>query len=162
MYAYTIEQIAKFKLFEQTRLAKMPILPLCSTQTCQMRAKKTRQASIKLVTLLGSVNAPLASKSSVKLYIFYQILRRTSDCTTYHAKMDIFKGQGPSTQSSHHPLAFSHLMHKHAGILEMFLALTFRPTNSHCIHIAASTPDKTRYIRLTNINEYYLHFSEEF
>jgi hypothetical protein len=39
---------------------------------------------------------------------------------------------------------FSHVMHKHPAILEMTLALTFRPTDSHCIHIDASTSDQTR------------------
>jgi hypothetical protein len=61
--------------------------------------------------------------------------------------MDLFKGHGPSTISSKqdtYPLAFSHVMHHQPGILEMFLAMTFRPTDSHCIHIDVSTNEKTR------------------
>ena len=31
-----------------------------------------------------------------------------------------------------------------SGILEAFLAVMFKPTNSHCIHVDASTPEKER------------------
>ena len=54
----------------------------------------------------------------------------SQNCDTYHETMDIF---GPDLHSvnfkhdSESPLAFSHSLHQQAGILEVFLALTFRP-----------------------------------
>ena len=52
------------------------------------------------------------------------------NCDTYHKTVDIF---GPDLRSDMFrtdkgsPLAFSHSLHQQAGILEVFLALTFRP-----------------------------------
>ena len=41
------------------------------------------------------------------------------------------------------PLAFSHTIHQQPGILEVFLALTFRPGDSHCFHIDPKSSDTT-------------------
>ncbi len=42
------------------------------------------------------------------------------------------------------PLAFSHSQHQQPALLEVFLALTFRPGDAHCIHIDPKAPDLTR------------------
>ena len=74
------------------------------------------------------------------------ILRRTADCDSYFKTMDIF---GPELSAARHglssesPLAFSHTLHQQPGILEVFLALTFRPGDSHCIHIDPKSSDAT-------------------
>ena len=74
------------------------------------------------------------------------ILQRTGDCDSYHEAMDFF-GQEVSfarlSLISESPLAFSHSIHGQAGILEVFLALTFRPGDSHCFHIDAKASDLT-------------------
>ena len=80
------------------------------------------------------------------------ILQRTADCDSYFKNMDIF-GQELSTsrlkltsgipELRHSPLAFSHSIHKQAGILEVHLALTFRPGDSHCFHIDQKARLKT-------------------
>ena len=74
------------------------------------------------------------------------ILQRTADCDSYFKTMDIF-GQEVSADrlslTSESPLAFSHSIHQQAGILEVFLALTFRPRDSHCFHIDPKASDAT-------------------
>ena len=76
----------------------------------------------------------------------YAILQRTSHCDSYFRTIDIF-GQELSAArlslSSESPLAFSHSIHQQAGILEVFLALTFRPGDSHCFHIDPKASDAT-------------------
>ena len=74
------------------------------------------------------------------------ILYRTTNCDSYYEIMDIFGRELSGARLSlvtESPLAFSHSIHKQAGILEVFLALTFWPTDSHCFHIDAKASDVT-------------------
>ena len=74
------------------------------------------------------------------------ILQRTADCDSYFKTMDIFGHELSAARlglSSESPLAFSHTIHQQPGILEVFLALTFRPGDSHCIHIDPKSSDTT-------------------
>ena len=74
------------------------------------------------------------------------ILQRTGNCDSYHRAMDFFGQQVSSARLSlisESPLAFSHSINGQAGILEVFLALTFRPGDSHCFHIDAKASDLT-------------------
>jgi hypothetical protein len=50
------------------------------------------------------------------------------NCTTYHHAVDLFGSDLTlkRLQSTDTPLAFSHSIHQQPGILEVFLALTFR------------------------------------
>ena len=40
------------------------------------------------------------------------------------------------------PLAFSHMVHQDVGIFEIFLSLSFYPSNSHCVYIDAKADKK--------------------
>ena len=60
---------------------------------------------------------------------------RTSDCAAYFDKIDTFAFEPVTSAEKRFPLAFSFQVHLHIGILEMFLALYFRPTDSYCIHV---------------------------
>ena len=74
------------------------------------------------------------------------ILQRTSQCDSYFAYMDIFGHELSALRlglNSESPLAFSHSIHQQVGILEVFLALTFRPRDSHCFHIDPKASDAT-------------------
>ena len=74
------------------------------------------------------------------------ILQRTAHCDSYFTTYDIFGqelGAARLSFSSESPLAFSHSIHQQAGILETFLALTFRPRDSHCFHIDPKASDAT-------------------
>ena len=74
------------------------------------------------------------------------ILYRATNCESYHEIMDIFGRELSGARlslASESPLGFSHSIHQQAGILEVFLALTFRPGDSHCFHIDAKASDVT-------------------
>ena len=51
-------------------------------------------------------------------------------------------------------LAFSHLVHKDIAILEVFLALYFRPNNFHCIHLDAKVNSRIRKMVSNLVNCY--------
>lgn len=73
-----------------------------------------------------------------------QILARTSDCDNYFTIIKTF-GLAPFLDSeTEYPLAFSHGVHTQPGLLELFLSLTFRPMDSHCIHVDAKAPDEVQ------------------
>jgi hypothetical protein len=65
-------------LVKQTRRAKKPILLLGLTRPCQIGAEQTRRASIKLSTLLDSVNAPLVFSCEKEL--IYDTERQIISC----------------------------------------------------------------------------------
>lgn len=74
------------------------------------------------------------------------ILQRTAHCDSYFAYLDIFGHELSAFRlglNSESPLAFSHSIHQQVGILEVFLALTFRPRDSHCFHIDPKASDAT-------------------
>ena len=47
-------------------------------------------------------------------------------------------------EESGSPLAFSHSSHQQTGILEVFFMLTFRPRDSHCIHVDPKASESTK------------------
>ena len=57
----------------------------------------------------------------------------SQNCDSYHETMDIFGPDLHSARLKHNsesPFAFSHSIHQQAGILEVFLALSFRTRNN--------------------------------
>ena len=50
-------------------------------------------------------------------------------------KIDTFAFLPATRAERQFPLAFSFTVHKQIGILEMFLSLYFRPTDSYCFHV---------------------------
>ena len=75
------------------------------------------------------------------------VSERTSKCDNYfeqmlqfsaHATLEQFMGEtgkADEDPNSNFTIAFSHAVHHHVGIFELFLALYFRPKNLHCIHV---------------------------
>ena len=76
----------------------------------------------------SSYNDSQTQKQALVFLSEEAILYRATNCDSYHEIMDIF-GRGLSgarlSLATDSPLAFSHSIHKQAGILEVFLALTF-------------------------------------
>ena len=89
------------------------------------------------------------------------ILQRTDNCDSYFKTMDIF-GQELSDArfklTSESPLAFSHSIHQQPGILEVYLALTFRPGDSHCFHIDPKAGFRTTKAMVSIISCYNQKF----
>lgn len=69
---------------------------------------------------------------------------RTSNCDEYFALIDTFAFEPVTREEQKFPLAFSFQAHKHIGVMEMFLALYFRPTDSYCIHVDEKAGKKVK------------------
>ncbi|XP_059088386.1 N-acetyllactosaminide beta-1,6-N-acetylglucosaminyl-transferase-like [Tigriopus californicus] len=63
------------------------------------------------------------------------IIARSMDCVKYFEIVDIVNQRLVSEAQEQYPIAMSHSVHDQIGILEMFLALMFRPQDLHCIHV---------------------------
>ena len=71
------------------------------------------------------------------------IQRRLSDCDEYFATIPVEalrRSFDPDPDLAGVKFAFSHQVHKSVGILEIFLALMFRPRNFHCVHVDLKAP----------------------
>ena len=85
----------------------------------------------------SSYQNPAFKKEAQAFLSNEHIIARCSDCSSY---FDIINSNGfdpPTPEEKEWPLAFAYTVHKQIGILEMFLALYFRPTDAHCIHVDA-------------------------
>ena len=93
-------------------------------------------------------------------------MERTKNCSTYFNTMPVLEHLQPQNiESAEFPLAFSHLVHHEigdnhtqltsikclkrlffpfTGILEAFLAIYFRPSDSHCIYIDKKATETVR------------------
>lgn len=58
--------------------------------------------------------------------------------------MDTFAFLRTTPKELEFPLAFSHLAHKEPGVLEMYLAIHFKPTDVHCVHVDSKTDPVSR------------------
>lgn len=63
------------------------------------------------------------------------IIARSIDCDKYFEIVDIVNPKLTEEAQDFYPIAMSHSVHDQIGILEMFLALMFRPQDLHCIHV---------------------------
>lgn len=94
---------------------------------------------------LADSKAPQHARHSILTNIFSaeSALRRAENCDTYFDLIDVLalKANKNNTGRNGPRLAFSHLVKKRVGTLELFLALYFRPGDSHCIHVAAGVRD---------------------
>ena len=63
------------------------------------------------------------------------VIERTQDCDRYFNVMKTVAFEPTTNEEKAFPLAFAFTTHNNIGILETFLALYFRPTDSHCVHI---------------------------
>ena len=79
------------------------------------------------------------------------IERSRSSCEVYFESISKLLTYDPSSESSgcdvrgkNFPLAFSISTHQQIGILEVFLALFFRPCDSYCIHMDAKAPTEVK------------------
>lgn len=89
-----------------------------------------------------------------------EIIKRCADCSRY---FDVISSNGfaPITEEEiATPLAFAYTVHKEIGILEMFLALYFRPTDAHCIHVDAKADPHTFKTVLSIVQCYNKLFPE--
>ena len=85
-------------------------------------------------------------------YMYNELSNRTKDPHTY---FDVFPSMVQYTDvldfeakniKNNFPIAFSHLIHKHFAIFEVFLSLYFRPNNYHCIHLDSKSPVEVRKV----------------
>ena len=70
------------------------------------------------------------------------ILRRTQNCSVYFSvipalfeNVDIKEYEGAIMKDMSTSIAFNVMVHSHPGILELFLALYFRPDNHYAFHL---------------------------
>ena len=93
-------------------------------------------------------------------YMFNELQNRTKDNKHY---FDIFPAMvqfddvlnfEERNLENNFPIAFSHLIHKHFAVLEVFLSLYFRPNNFHCIHLDARSPEEVRNV-ISNLVKIY-------
>ena len=78
-----------------------------------------------------------------------QVISRTKNCESYFTHF-----VPVPLNDSGIPLAFSHLVHTQAAILEVFLSLYFRPNNYYCIHIDKKSNSKFKEA-ITNLVKCY-------
>ena len=91
---------------------------------------------------LRSTLGELSNTNKLKSQFWYDdqmVISRTSDCEKYFKQFVPVAGVDEKyllyENSSNAPLAFSHLVHTQSAILEVFLAMYFRPNNFYCIHV---------------------------
>lgn len=108
-------------------------------------SNKSEQLSYELFA--STIQCSRANKSTLnsseleqkaKDYMSEQrLVERTRECSNYFAEIDSH-GFSPSTkEETETPIAFTIKVHKEIGILEMFMALYFRPSDAYCIHVDA-------------------------
>ena len=77
-------------------------------------------------------------KQKAKNYLSDQsVLQRTKECSNYFTKVDTHGFSQVTKEEEETPIAFSIKVHREIGILEMFMALYFRPSDAYCIHVDA-------------------------
>ena len=135
-------------------VCNMLVLILQSAVLSESKGNNQERDDMKLVDgefdrvseVMTKIDCANSSSYALSFLSEEAILHRTGNCDSYHRTMDFF-GQEISDARlsliSESPLAFSHSINGHAGILEVFLSLTFRPGDSHCIHIDAKASDLT-------------------
>ena len=135
--------ISKPPLALSVERQKVPIIQN-STKTPRPRtsSKESLVTFRKLSSSLECEKGQYRRNSTFQLETRYllseeQIINRTSHCSNYFSKISS-NGFRPITKEEEEtPLAFSFLAHKQIGILEIFMALYFRPTDAYCIHVDA-------------------------
>ena len=63
------------------------------------------------------------------------IIKRTRNCDSYFKIMPTVAFDPPTRDEEILPLAFAFTVHKDIAIFELFLALYYRPSDAHCIHV---------------------------
>ena len=108
----------------------------------------------------------MQSRKNGPWYMFHELVKRTKHYENY---FDIFPAMVLHNDvlefearniKNHFPLAFSHLIHKHVAILEVFLSLYFRPNNFHCIHLDSRSPMEVRNV-VSNLVKSYSRKSQK-
>merc|ERR1719167_1085671 len=89
------------------------------------------------------------------------ILKRTQNCSDYFSvipalfeNIDIKEYEGAIMREISTSIAFNIMVHSYPGIIELFLALYFRPDNHHVFHLDKTATDKTRKTFSNIINCY--------
>ena len=77
----------------------------------------------------------LANQRAQKFLSEKEIIRRTRHTASYFREVPSEGLRQVLLDEEAFPLAFVHLIHDNVGIFEMFLAVMFRPTNYHCVHV---------------------------
>ena len=97
------------------------------------------------------------------------IIDRTKDCEQYFSQIV------PALAYTHYPLrnasnlfeadrlhlAFSHVLHLDIAIFEVFMALMYRPWNSHCIYIDRKAP-KAVHLAVHGIVRCYQNLAKQY
>ena len=77
-------------------------------------------------------------EQKAKDYLSHQsIAHRTKECSNYIAQINSLGSVPVTKEENETRIAFSIKVHKEIGILEMFMALYFRPSDAYCIHVDA-------------------------
>ena len=112
---------------------------------------------------LRSTLGELSNTNKLKSQFWYDdqmVISRTSDCEKYFKQFVPVAGVDEKyllyENSSNAPLAFSHLVHTQSAILEVFLAMYFRPNNFYCIHVDKKS-NKIFKKAITNLINCYSH-----
>ena len=77
------------------------------------------------------------TKKAAKFLSTQAIIDRTRNCHTYFLNFPQIGHKYDSLMEKEFPIAFAISLHKDVGILETFLMMSFRQTDSYCFHIDA-------------------------
>ena len=123
--------------------------------------KSTKSFNSKYTAIFGSTPDELSHTTKLKRKFWYDdqgVISRTSDCEKYFKQFVPVPGVDEEylfhENISSTPLAFSHLVHTQSAILEVFLAMYFRPNNFYCFHVDKKS-DKMFKKAITNLINCY-------
>ena len=119
------------------------MMPVKYSRRNIFKMKGSRTKFVLMILVIGSI---MLLYNLLKLYYInwfddQAVVIRTKDCDAY---FDSIPALGADQQFltyedqailGTNQLAFSHLVHEQATILEAFLSIYFRPNNFHCIHV---------------------------
>ena len=123
-------------------LTAQEISNLTTPKNYESYLNSTKLVTAKYINIFGSTLEELSNTTNVKRPFWYDdrgVISRTSDCEKYFKQFVPVQGVDEEylfhENISSAPLAFSHLVHTQSAILEVFLAMYFRPNNFYCIHV---------------------------
>ena len=115
---------------------------LTTPKSHEVSFKSTSSFRSKYTNIFRSTVGELSNTTKLKRQFWYddqRVISRTSDCEKYFEQFVPVPGVEKEylfrENISYAPLAFSHLVHTQSAILEVFLAMYFRPNNFYCIHV---------------------------
>ncbi|TRY73679.1 hypothetical protein TCAL_10160 [Tigriopus californicus] len=105
-----------------------------------------------------SYKDPLLQRDMKQFLSEDAILERTKNCDEYFRLMPTNAFHNVSVEEWKLRFGVAHSLHTQIGIFEMYLALHYRPVDSHCIHLDLKASDKVKSAVRSLVRCYKLKF----